>query len=153
MINIEIVAKISERITAIIDPSIVALMGIVLQIFGVIFLSYESLGEEWFKKRFITLEKFSQWYKKSLRRMIIIISSIYLGLLLGFIFNVKFLIALIFPVILFTSLFFLMIDHPLHFKKWVEKKHSERKIGPKGFILIVIGGILQIVYVLIKIGI
>jgi len=148
----EFANEINERFRLLFDPYVLALIGVLFQIFGAIFLSFEALGKEWFTKRFNTIGKFSKWYTKSFKRMTLIIISIFALLTFGLIFNLKILVALFFPVIFFMGFFSVLVDHPKYYEKWVLKKSSEGRIGPIGFIVLAIGAFLQMLSILIQIG-
>lgn len=143
-----IVTLIKIEIPNLIDPFVIVLMGLIFEIFGTVFLSHKALGNLWFKQRFITIRKFSNWYKKSFLRMALIFICILIFLTIGIILNIKQIVVLFFPILLLVTFFSLLIDHPDFYEKWILQKTYENRLGPIGFKLIAFGVLIQIISIL-----
>lgn len=127
---------------------VVALMGIILNIIGSLFLATEAIGLEKFSLYIDKIRKFSKWFKKSLFRMAILIAPIFIIMLIGMLLNIKVLISLFYPIILLLFIASYLIDHTDYSEIWLTNASKEKRIGPIGFIILFFGSMLQMISVI-----
>jgi len=122
-------------------------MGLILEIFGALFLSMEAIGIQRFTRTYKYIYKISSWSKKNLFRLSLLSAPPFLLILIGFLFRIELLVGLSIPLLFLSSLTSILIDFPHLNEKWIIIKTKEGKIGPIGFLIIVLGNILQLISV------
>ncbi|HBH49567.1 MAG TPA: hypothetical protein DDX98_13050 [Bacteroidales bacterium] len=129
------------------NPYLFSIFGIVIEVIGAGYLSIEAFGRDNLTNLELKFSRFSKWIKGSrglLVSIILIILSIpTIGMFLG---N-KTMIGLTIPVCFFLAAFGILLDYPFS----VNKLQGNTKIGPKGFLLLLIGNILQLIKIIIDI--
>jgi hypothetical protein len=124
-----------------------AIIGLLFEILGAFLVSMESIGIEWFKKTYKVIYNYSTWSKKSLTRMILLIIPVFIPITFGIIFNSTPLLTIGIILILISGVFSLLVDHPDYYENIVIKRTNEHRIGPLGFIIMIIGFFLQLISV------
>jgi hypothetical protein len=120
------------------------ILGLIFEIIGALFVSMESIGLMNFRKTYNFIYSFSSWTKKSWFRMSVVVIPILLPLFFFIIYNYKIFLALYLPFFILMLLFTTLIDHPKRIEDYVINKTNEKKIGPIGFLIMIIGFLLQL---------
>jgi len=120
-------------------------MGLLIEVFGVIFISLEAIGLKRFQRIFSLIYDASSWSKKSLKRLFLITAPLLTLIMIGVLADIKILTALAIPILILSQGISVLIDHPEWVEKWVLIKTKEGKIGPIGLIIILIGNLLQLI--------
>ena len=123
-------------------------MGLQIELIGVLFISLEAIGIKRFTKVYNFIYLISHWSKKSLLRLFFISAPPLILVSIGVTLDIKLLTGLMFPILILSYALSFLIDHPEWMERWVLIRTKEGKIGPIGFILIVIGNLLQLTSVI-----
>ena len=126
-------------------------MGIMFEIIGSFVLNLEAFGSKWIEKPMKLFIKFSDWTGKRLYATIALQIILFTPIIAGIFFGNKTCTALFIPILFFNLLFIIIFDEPKRFEKWSTLKFNDKKIGPIGFILILIGNGLQLISTVISI--
>ena len=126
-------------------------MGIMFEIIGSFFLTLEAFGSNWTDIFFKKIIQFSNWTKRSLFRLLIISFIFLLPFITAILFESKILIALFLPISFLILLSSTLIDDAQNLKKWTIIIINKKKISPIGFIMLLIGNILQLIAIIIQI--
>ena len=120
-------------------------MGIFFEILGVLFLSIEAIGIRQFTRSYNFLSKLSKWSKRSFIRMLVLNIPPFIFIIIGYVFKRELLIGLMIPIFILNGIISFLLDHPDIYEKWILIKTNEGKIGPFGFLLILLGYVMQLV--------
>jgi multisubunit Na+/H+ antiporter MnhG subunit len=127
---------------------ILRIIGIFCEGYGTFFLSLEAIGIERFTKFYGRIHKASKWLKKNKLRAIIAsllgISPVVLIIEL----NTKPFSLFLIPSAILLLVYITIIDTPAYFENLVLKKQRENKIGPYGFIIMLIGFLFHLISVI-----
>lgn len=126
----------------------IALMGLMFELFGALFVSMEAIGVKNLNKPFNVIKKFSRWSQKSYWRMALASAPLIIIVTLSIIFNNGLIAGLIIPVMLLSFIISQLIDYPDHSKKWIKLRTTDGRIGPIGFVIFTIGAFLQMVSII-----
>lgn len=128
--------------------NVLAIIGLLFQTIGTLFLSLESIGIQRFSNAYKVLYKISVWSKKSYLRMSIVILPFLTPLILGVFRGSKLMLALSFPSLIFVAALSSLIDSPKLYEALILRKAQEQKIGPIGFLITMWGTLLQLISVI-----
>jgi hypothetical protein len=128
-----------------------SVMGIMFEIIGSFFLTLEAFGFKWIEKSLHYFVTFANWTRKSLLRTFIVVIILLFPFLSGMIFKSKVIVSLLLPMSVFILLFITLFDESKNLKQWTIIVINKKKIGPIGFIMLLIGNILQLISVIIQI--
>ena len=142
------ISRHSIDIYSIYNYYILSIMGIVFEIIGGLFLSMEAIGLKRFTNFYRVIHKVSQWSKSSFLRMLLLISPLFILLMVGVFYNSRIIIGLMIPLNLLILTLSALIDNPEWYEKWIIIKTKEGKISPIGFLVIVLGNILQLISII-----
>lgn len=129
---------------SILNTDSLVLTGILFEVFGALFLSLESFGINLIQNIFKLFKKYSNWVTSKLMRMLITMPLILLAILFLYTSN-RIFFALFIPVIIFTVIESLIVDHTESVEKWIINATLNKKISPIGFVLLLIGNLLQVI--------
>ncbi|MCU4188641.1 hypothetical protein M9Q43_05615 [Flavobacterium sp. HXWNR29] len=125
--------------------------GIMLEIFGAFMLTLEAYGSKWLEKPIKKFVQFSNWTGSSFIASIIIsLITIIPFIAAGFLGN-KICQTLLLPALILGLIIPTLFDDAEKLEKWASITFNDKKIGPKGFLLILIGSILQLISTIIQI--
>lgn len=128
-----------------------AITGVMFEIIGSFFLTLEALGLNWIESPLKKFVRFSNKIRSSLIKVLIIAFILLFPFLTGDIFKNHILTALILPISIFILLFSTMFDEANNLKKWAILSINNKKIGPLGFIMLLIGNLLHLISIILKI--
>jgi len=124
------------------------ILGLLFEILGALFLSMESIGLQIFSKYYNYIYRISKWSKKNILRMFLVMLPICSPVGFSIYFNNKVLIALLIPITILILASTIFIDHPTLFEKFVISKANDKKIGPIGFLLMIVGFSFQLISII-----
>lgn len=119
-------------------------LGLIFEILGAIFLSLESIGFEFIKKLYGKFYSLSKWANKSTKRLLSLTISILMILNIILLFGPKVLLALFIPISFIITIIILTIANPMVFENVIKDKSNNNKLGPLGFIIMIIGFFFQL---------
>jgi hypothetical protein len=128
-----------------------SVMGIMFEIIGSFFLTLEAFGFKWIEKPLLRFIAFANWTRKSLLRTGIIVLILLLPFLSGMFLKSKTIAPLLLPISVFILLFTTLFDASKTLKEWTLIVINKKKIGPLGFIMLLIGNTLQLISIIIQI--
>ncbi|WP_290861687.1 hypothetical protein [Flavobacterium sp.] len=128
-----------------------SVMGIMFEIIGSFILTIEAFGSKWMEKPLKKFIQFSNWTGKSFIASISIVIIVLIPFTAAAFFGNKTCGALLLPFMIFVLLFTQIFDEPEKFEKWTLLSYNNKKIGPFGFILLLIGNGLQLISTIIQI--
>ena len=116
----------------VINPYVLIIIGIMLEIIGALFLAMESFGNDGANKIIQTVLKISNWSKNKFG-ISGIIQFLLLGLLVvAFLFNLQSIIGLLIPICFLMIAIPVFMDHHEDIENWLSQKDKENKISPIG---------------------
>lgn len=124
------------------------IIGLFFEIFGALFLSMESIGIQSFTNFYKFIYKMSKWAKESIYRMLVLSSPFIILIAIGIFMNDKTLLSLMIPISIISMLFSTIIDHPWFIENYIVNKTQDKKIGPIGFFIMIIGFLFQLTSVI-----
>ncbi len=129
-------------------PHTLIISGIIFEVIGAFILALEAFGKKRVKNIVKKIDNFSQWAKKRLINMLLVIFP-FIGLtLIGFLFNSEVLVGLAIPFALLSIIQATIIDDARAIVDWESRPKKFKKIGPYGFILLLVGNLLQVISVI-----
>lgn len=128
-----------------------SVMGIMFEIVGSFILTLEAFGAKWIEKPIKLFNKFSDWTGKRLWASMIISVILFLPIVIGVFFGNKTCAALFIPFLTVAIIFATLFDEADKIEKWASLSFNNKKIGPIGFILLLIGNGLQLISTIIQI--
>ena len=128
-----------------INPYMVSIMGIMFEVLGALFLTIEAFGKNRVNKIFTLITKISEFSKKNFRNLILCNSPFILLIALGVIFDSEIFIGLIVPILILYHFVIFVLDNPKLIGLLFNKIIKEGKISPFGFIILLLGNLLQII--------
>lgn len=126
-----------------------SVMGIMSEIIGAFFLTLEAFGPKWVDNTIGKFVQFSVWSKKKAIRTLVLALIVVLPFVLASM--SKILLSLLLPISIFILLFTTIVDDAGRIKKWATVSVNTKKIGPWGFIMLLIGNLLQLISTIIQI--
>ncbi|MCX6247157.1 MAG: hypothetical protein NTW10_05440 [Bacteroidetes bacterium] len=104
----------------------------------------EAIGINRFLKVYKVIYKISIWGKKSVLRMILVTVPFFIPFAIAIPTQSTIIIALMLPALTLLMGLVLIIDHPDYYEDLIRKKTEQHKIGPLGFVIMLIGFIFQL---------
>jgi len=123
-------------------------MGIFFEILGVLFLSIEAIGLKRFTRAYNFISKLSKWSKRSFITMLVLNLPPFIFIIIGYVFKRELIIGLMIPILILNGIISFLLDHPDIYERWILIKTKEGKIGPFGFLLLLVGYVLQLVSII-----
>ena len=125
--------------------------GIMFEIFGTFILTLEAYGSKWLEKPIKKFVQFSNWTGSSfLASVVISLITISPFIAAGLLGN-KTSQTLLLPALILGLIIPTVFDDAEKLEKWASITFNNKKIGPKGFLLLLIGNILQLISTIIQI--
>jgi hypothetical protein len=128
-----------------------SVLGIMFEIFGSFILTLEAFGSSWMDKPIKLFVKFSDWIGKRFWASVMIGAILIIPIIIGAFFGNKICTALFVPLLIFNLVFATIFDEAEKLEKWASLSFNNKKIGPIGFILLLIGNGLQMISTIIQI--
>ena len=126
-------------------------MGIMFEIIGSFILTLEAFGSKWIEKPIKLFIKFSDWTGKRFWASMLVSVIFLVPIIAGIFFGNKTCAALFIPILIFYLIFATLFDEAEKIEKWTSLSFNNKKIGPIGFILLLIGNGLQLISTIIQI--
>jgi uncharacterized membrane protein YgdD (TMEM256/DUF423 family) len=127
-----------------------SVMSVLFQIIGSFFLALEAFGAVWLDKFFNRFLTFSNWARKSLIRLLPITIAMMTPFFIAIKTQNKILISLLLPIGIFILLFSSLMDEARNLRYLTNVMINKKKITPIGFIMLLIGYILQLITTIIQ---
>ena len=128
------------------------LSSLVFQVFGSLLLALEGFGQEWVDKTCVKIGWFSNSVRSSYLKSIIAILVILAPFYVVSRSENKVIFSLLLPIALLVVLLSALIDDGGKFRFAVPKLVESKKITPIGFLMLLIGYLLQLVQLLYQIN-
>ena len=128
-----------------------SIMGIICEIIGSFFLTLEAFGFKWIEKPLKNFVHFANKSRKSLGVILVLGFVLIIPFILASIFKSSILGSLLFPASIFILVFTTLVDESHNLEKWTIVSINNKKIGPIGFIMLLVGNLMQLISVIVQI--